>query len=52
MDEKEDWLKKRMADIPKPIAAGNAGLTEDQLNRGRKDLEKLIKEATKKKNGY
>ena len=49
MDKQENWMKKRMEDIPKPIAIGNANLTKEQLSKGREDLKKIIEASTGKK---
>lgn len=49
MDKKDDWLRKRMEDIPKPVTIGNANLTQEQLDKGKEDLKRIIEQSTGKK---
>lgn len=43
MDDYEYWLKKRMEDIPEPITVGQSDLTEEEIEKGKSDLRRLMK---------
>lgn len=49
MQKENDWLKKRMEDIPEPVVVGKANMTKEQLKKGKKDLESLIEQSTGKR---
>lgn len=42
MHDSEYWLKKRMEDIPVPRDIGEANMTEERIEQGRKTLLELI----------
>lgn len=48
MDKQDDWLRKRMEDIPRPVTIGDANLTQEQLDKGKEDLKILIEQSTGK----
>lgn len=49
MKEQEDWMKKRMGDIPRPIVVGTFEMTEEQSAKAEADLKRLIEASTGKK---
>lgn len=49
MKDREDWMKKRIEDIPRPIVVGTFEVTEEQSAKAEADLKRLIEESTGKK---
>lgn len=49
MKKQEDWMKKRMADIPRPIVVGTFEMSEEESDMADEDLKKLIEKYTGKK---
>lgn len=43
--EYEYWFRKRMEEIPMPVDMGEAHLTEEHIEQGRKTLLELIEQA-------
>lgn len=49
MKKNEEWMKKRMEDIPQPILVGTFEMTQEEKIKASEDLKKIIEESTGKK---
>lgn len=46
---KEDWMKKRMEDIPKPLSVGKFEMSDEEKKKADETLKRFIEESTGKK---